>query len=315
MSDWLPSLNALRAFETVCRHLNYVRAAEEMRVTPAAVKQLVRKLEEGLETPLVKRSGRGLSLTPQGRAGFEGLSGGFAQISSAVGKMRSYSRRQRLIVSVEPSFATAWLVPRLDRFRQANAEIDVLIDSSLKIVDLERGEADVAIRFGAEPGKRLMARRLFDEKICALCSPRLVSGVPHLRVPGDLSRATLLHWDTSELTWATVTRKWMDWPSWLTSVGASDVVRRHEIAFSDYNIAVQAAIAGQGVVLGSSPILCDLISAKLLVNPFDVTLETNIGYDVVTTREALQLPAVRRFVDWIGSEARSTGQVSQSDLT
>jgi LysR family glycine cleavage system transcriptional activator len=278
-----------------------------MRVTPAAVKQLVHKLEESLGTTLVKRSGRGLTLTPQGRAGLEGLSGGFAQITGAVGKMRSFSRRQRLIVSVEPSFATAWLVPRLNRFRQANAEIDVLIDSSLKIVDLERGEADVAIRFGAEPDKRLVARRLFDERICALCSPQLVSGGPHLRVPGDLGRATLLHWDTSDLTWATETRKWMDWASWLEKVGASRTARHHEVAFSDYNIAVQAAIAGQGVVLGSSPILYDLISADLLVNPFDVTLDTNIGYDVVTTRDAMQQPAVRRFVDWIVSEARRAG--------
>ncbi len=307
MSDWLPSLNALRAFEAVCRHLNFAHAAAELRVTPAAVKQLVRKLEESLGTTLVRRKGRGLSLTPEGRSGFEGLSGGFAQIGTAVERMRSRSRRQRLIVSAEPSFATAWLVPRLDRFRQANADVDVLIDSSLKIVDLEQGEADAAIRFGVEPGKRLVARRLFDEQICALCSPVLVSGGPHLRELSDLRRATLLHWDMSDLTWAPMTRSWMDWSSWLKRMGARDIAGQNVIVFRDYNLAVQAAVAGQGVVLGSNPIRRDLIEAGLLANPFGVMLETNIGYDVVTTREALERPAVQRFVDWIASETLPTG--------
>lgn len=307
MTHWLPSLNALRAFEAVCRHLNYAHAAAELRVTPAAVKQLVQKLEDALGTPLVKRSGRGLALTRDGLAGVEGLSGGFAQISTAVGRMRAQSRRQRLIVSAEPSFATAWLVPRLSRFRQAHEEIDVLIDSSLRIVDLGNGEADVAIRFGAASDRRLITRRLFDERICALCSPSLVSGAPQLRKLDDLRYATLLHWDTSDLTWATSTRDWMDWQSWLARAGMTDVSLERQIVFGDYNLALQAAIAGQGLVLGSHPILRDIIDAKLLVDPFGVMLDTSIGYDLVMTREARERPQVRNFADWIASE---TGQAA-----
>jgi len=307
MADWLPSLNALRAFEAVCRHLNYAHAATELRVTPAAVKQLVQKLEAALGTALVKRSGRGLALTREGRAGFEGLLGGFAQISMAVGHMRAQSRRQRLIVSAEPSFATAWLVPRLNRFRQAHEEIDVLLDSSLRIVDLGSGEADVAIRFGAAPDRRLVTRRLFDERICALCSPALVSGAPHLRRLDDLRRATLLHWDTSGLTWASATRDWMDWQSWFARAGIADVSLERQIVFGDYNLALQAAIAGHGVVLGSHPILRDVIAAGLLVEPFGMILDASIGYDVVMTPEALERPQVRNFTDWIASE---TGQAA-----
>ena len=306
MADWLPSLNALRAFEAVCRHLSYAHAAEELRVTPAAVKQLVQKLEDTLGTPLVKRSGRGLALTQEGRAGFEGLSGGFAQISAAVGRMRARSRRQRLIVSAEPSFATAWLVPRLSRFRQEHADIDVLIDSSLRIVDLWNGEADVAIRFGAAPDRRLITRRLFDERICALCSPSLVSGPPHLQKLDDLRHATLLHWDTSELTWAVSTRDWMDWQSWLARAGMADLSLEQQMVFGDYALALQAAIAGHGVVLGSQPILRDIMAAGLLVNPFGVMLDTSIGYDLVMTPEARDRPQVQYFADWIASETRQT---------
>ena len=306
MADWLPSLNALRAFEAVCRHLNYAHAAEELRVTPAAVKQLVQKLEDTLGTPLVKRSGRGLALTQEGRAGFEGLSGGFAQISAAVGRMRARSRRQRLIVSAEPSFATAWLVPRLSRFRQEHADIDVLIDSSLRIVDLWNGEADVAIRFGAAPDRRLITRRLFDERICALCSPSLVSGPPHLQKLDDLRHATLLHWDTSDLTWAVSTRDWMDWQSWLARAGMADLSLEQQMVFGDYALALQAAIAGHGVVLGSQPILRDIMAAGLLVDPFGVMLDTSIGYDLVMTPEAHDRPQVQYFADWIASETRQT---------
>ena len=151
MDEWLPSLNALRAFEATCRHLSYARAAEELRVTPAAVKQLVRKLERSLGIDLVVRRGRGLAITAAGHAGCEELTVGFRQVHRAVGRMRAHHARRRLIVSVEPSFATAWLVPRLERFRAGNRDVDVLIDSSLHIVDLDQGAADVAVRFGARP--------------------------------------------------------------------------------------------------------------------------------------------------------------------
>lgn len=124
-------------------------------ITPRAwtltVKQLVRKFENALRTQLVKRSGRGLTLTPAARAGFEDLAGGFSQIHDAVTRMHSFNYRRRLIVSAEPSFATAWLVSRLQRFRMANPDVDVLIDSSMEIVNLDKGITDVAVRFGADP--------------------------------------------------------------------------------------------------------------------------------------------------------------------
>ena len=101
MTDWLPSLNALRAFEAVCRHLNFARAAEELRVTPAAVKQLVDKLEVAVGHPLVQRSGRGLALTAAGASGHNDLAAAFAQLQRAVERMRRHSDRQRLIVSVD----------------------------------------------------------------------------------------------------------------------------------------------------------------------------------------------------------------------
>jgi len=309
VSDWLPSLNALKAFEAVSRHLNYARAAEELRVTPAAVKQLVSKLEEALGTQLVKRSGRGLELTSSGQSGCRMLASGFSQLRDAVDMMRAPDVRKRLIVSVEPSFATAWLVPRLESFRASNGEVDVLIDSSLKIVDVENGAADIAVRFGRAPQDNLVSHRLFDEQLCAFCSPSLASGPRKLKEIGDLQHATLLHWDLSDLSWAHATKRWMGWQPWLAEVGADHVNSATGVRFSDYNLAVQAAIAGQGVVLGSLPVLHDLVETNLLTCPFRERVTTNIGYDLVTTRRALRRAEVQAFMDWIVAEA--TAQTAQ----
>jgi LysR family glycine cleavage system transcriptional activator len=303
MSDWLPSLNALRAFEAVSRYLSYAQAAEDLRVTPAAVKQLVDKLELAIGQELVKRKGRGLALTAAGLAGREALSAGFAELAMAVARMRKHSGRQRLIVSAEPTLAFAWLVPRLEKFRKDNADIDVLIDSSSKIADLQRGDADVAIRFGKKPGSGLVSQRLFDERLCAFCSPPLARSKPGLRRLKDLERATLLHWDMSGLGWASATRRWMSWQSWLEKAGVRRMDVRQGITFSDYNLLLQSAVAGQGVMLGSLPVLHDLLVAGLLADPFGVTVETNIGYDVVAAPLALDRREVKRFVDWISAEA------------
>jgi len=301
----MPSLNALRAFEAVCRHLNFAHSAAELRVTPAAVKQLVGKLEEAVGHSLVKRSGRGLALTSFGLSAREDLTAGFSHLAKAVERMRKQSDRQRLIVSAEPSFATAWLVPRLDRFRAVNSEIDVLINSSLEITNLERGDADIALRFSKRHDAPLVAHRLFDERLGVFCSPALATGRPRLSQLQDLENATLLHWDMSALSPTSMTRKWMSWESWLERAGVTAGNRRNGIFFSDYNLLVQSAVAGQGVILGSLPVLNDIISAGLLVNPFGFSVDTDMGYDLVLMPETLERPEVRCFADWIIAEARS----------
>ena len=302
MSDWLPSLNALRAFETVSRHLNYRQAADELHVTPAAVKQLVGKLEDALGTSLLERQGRGLALTSTGASVSGDLSKAFRQIIDSVEKVRMMAGRQRLIVSVDPSFASAWLVPRLEVFRVKNADIDVLIDSSIKIVNLDRGDSDIAIRFGVPFEDGLVTYRLFDEQICAFCSPSLAKGPPAISRLEDLERVTLLRWDLSQFEWASNTGKWNSWKHWLAQVGGNYISPGTGLRFNDYNLAVQAAIAEQGLVLGSWPILQNLVERNLLVNPFPVAAITDIGYDLVTTKKALERAEVRSFIDWIIEE-------------
>ncbi len=305
MESWLPSLNALRAFETVARHLNYRKAAEELHVSPAAVKQLVRKLEDTTGTALLERRGRGLALTETGAVAAQDLSRGFRQIVDAVDTMRQTDRGRRLIITSDPSFAAVWLVPRLETFKVQNPTIDVLVDSSPQIADLQGGAADIAIRFGVPRDDTMLCHRLFDEEFGAYCSPSLANGEPGLRDIEDLERVPLLRWDLSQFSWASVTARWNGWRHWLEEVGAPHVRPRAGLRFNDYNLALQAAIAGQGVILGSAPILRDLVDAKLLVSPFREVAVTDIGYDLVTTPAAVARTEVASFRDWIMSEARS----------
>ncbi len=300
MDDWLPSLNALRAFEATARHRSFSQAAEELSVTPAAVKQLVTKLEQVIGEPLVSRKGHQMEVTRTGAAGYAELRGAFQQITLAVERMRAETNGDRLVVSVDPSFASAWLVPRLEAFKAANPKVEVLVDSSMRIANLRGGTADIGIRFGVADHGDLVSHRLFDERLCALCSPVLAAETTSVN---DLADAMLLRWDLSEFAWAENTRRWNFWRTWLEAAGAKDVKPGNGAIFNDYNLALQAAIAGQGFIIGSAPILDNVIKAQILVDPFGISVETGIGYDVVTTREAIKRPPVKSFFDWIVAQA------------
>ncbi|WP_338550923.1 LysR substrate-binding domain-containing protein [Roseovarius phycicola] len=283
---------------------SYKKAADELSVTPAAVKQLVAKLEDAFGEPLMRFEGREMVLTRIGAQAHYDLSSAFRQISFAVERIRNACEDDRLIVSVEPSIASAWLVPRLQHFRDQHPDIEILVDSSLAIVDLSDDAVSVAVRFGVQDHGEHIAHRLFDEHLSALCSPGLAAGPPPMTEIADLQNVALLRWDLSAYPWAVETTKWNFWHTWLEAVGANDVKPGGGINYTDYNQAVQAAVSGQGFILGSKPILQNYISSGLLVDPFDVSAHPGIGYDVVTTTQALDRSKVQKFVNWILREAQ-----------
>lgn len=306
MTNWLPSLNSLRAFEATARLSSFKKAADELSVTPAAVKQLVAKLEETVGQKLVSRDGQKMGLTSVGLSGLDDLTSGFRLLARGVDRIRLQKSNARIVVSVDPSFAAAWLVPRMENFKSDCPGIEVLIDSSMQIVNLARGDAQVGIRFGVKDHGDLVANRLFDEELCAMCSPRLANGSKGLAHIKDLEKATLLRWDLSKFEWATNTRAINYWRSWLDAVGGEDVSPAKGITFSDYNLAVQAAVAGQGVILGSRPVLQPLLDQELLIDPFNISSKPELGYDIVTTQDALQNEDVANFVNWMLNRVKET---------
>lgn len=307
----LPSLKSLRAFEAAARHLSYHAAAEELSVTPAAVKHLVSRLEAALGAPLLQRRGRGLVLTAMGQAGLADLTLGLEYMAAGVSKMRDAQDAQQLIISAEPAFASAWLVPRLAQFQIEYPGITVLIDSTVHVVDLAAKSVDLAIRYGAENNENLNYQRLFDDCIVPACSPdlarRLAEGESSPLSLQSVNRLPLIHWETIGLGAAEASRQWFVWQNWLSHFGLAYLANNNGLRFSDYNQALQAAIAGQGVVLVSAPILSDLFERGLLTCPFLEKASPSVGYDLVTLKDRSSCSAMNAFVQWILSTIENGG--------
>ena len=301
MAQRLPSLNALRAFEAVARHLSVAKAADELHVTPAAVSQQLRVLEEDLGVEHFTRVKRALRPTEIAEAGYGDLRDGFDSLARGVAKMRARTGRSLLTLSVEPSFAATWLVARLERLRRRQPELDVLLETSMRLVNLEREGFDLAIRYGAGVYPGLESARLFAEEVFPVCSPRLLETPAPLRQPSDLRHHTLLH-----LEWVSAYVEWPDWAAWLAAAGATEIDARRGPRFTDHALALQAAVEGQGVALGSTALIADDLAAGRLVAPFDFCLTTRFGYFLVWPKDAAKRPEAAAFRAWLLDEAQAS---------
>ena len=295
----LPPLNALRAFEASGRLLSFARAADELGVTPAAISHQVRALEDQLGMPLFVRLTRQVALTPAGQALLPSLSEGFDRLVAGVEGLRAVEATGRLAVSVAPSFAAKWLVPRIERFTAANPDIDPLIAASGRVADFVADGIDVAIRygFGRYPGLHVEPLFAEFETLTPMCSPRLRDGPPPLDVPDDLRRHTLIHDDSSIAIGPTP-----DWGMWLRLAGATGVDAGRGLRFSFIEHALQAAIDGVGVVLGRRSLAAADIAAGRLVCPFELILPSDFGYYFVCPQAAVTRPKVAAFRDWLFAE-------------
>jgi LysR family transcriptional regulator, glycine cleavage system transcriptional activator len=294
----LPSLNALRAFEAVARHQSIRKAAEELHVTSAAVRQQVKALEEEFGTRLLQRSDGRVVLTEAAQAGLIELRTGFESLAEGVKRMRSRGDRELLKVSVDPSLAATWLVSRLQRFAEQYPDIDVLIEATAGHADFARDSVDVAIRYGDGNFPGLHAVPIFDEQVCPVCSPRLRRAIHPLREPADLRWHTLLH-----LEWTPQKGRWPDWQTWLQAAGVTGVDFSKGPRFTQHSMALQAAVQGQGVALGSTALVSDDLAAGRLVCPFDFCLRTPFSYYVVAPSRLAQQRRIAVFRDWLAGEA------------
>ncbi|MGE4221020.1 MAG: transcriptional regulator GcvA [Alphaproteobacteria bacterium] len=297
MPTRLPPLNALRAFESAARHRSFSRAANELNVTPAAVSHQIKALEDFLGVALFRRDKRMLMLSRAGQSLLPGVSKGFSAIRDAMAAFYVYDQTGMLTVSVPPSFAANWLMHRLEHFNRKHPEIDVRISSSMDLVDFERDNIDIAVRYGDGHYPGLVAEHLLSDSVVPVCSPRLLQSERPLRVPADLRNFTLLH-DDRHRNDAT----FPNWPMWLRAAGVTDVEASHGLRF-DTASAVQAAAAeGIGVALGRTSLMADDIAAGRLVRLFDVELRSAFAYHLVYPELHLKRSKVKLFRDWILTE-------------
>ena len=292
----LPPLNALRAFEATGRHLSFSKAAEELFVTPAAVSQQVRGLEEWLSVPLFRRLTREIRLTEAGQKALPLMTEGLDRLAEGVSRLTDDDETGILTVSAAPTFAAKWLVPRLDSFNTRYPDLSVRLDASLGLVDFERDGVHVGIRLG--PGKYpgLRADKLFDENVVPACSPSLMEGDHPLAAPADLAHHRLLHVDWGDL------RDAPSWQRWLGHFKVDGVDASRGAVFTIENLAIQAAIGGQGVMLVNPIIIEAELAAGTLVMPFDMVLKSNTSVWVVAPERTADRPKIKAFRDWIYSE-------------
>ncbi|WP_175854910.1 transcriptional regulator GcvA [Burkholderia anthina] len=294
-------LNALRAFEASARNQSFSAAAAELNVTPAAVGQLVRALEEWLGTPLFHRGNRGRSrlvATEVAQRALPDIRAGFDRLSLGLERLKEGSASGVLTVTVSPAFAAKWLLPRIERFHSAWPDTDVRLDTNLKPVDFIAQGVDIGVRYGLGKWPDLVADKLMDEEMYPVCSPELLHRHRDLRAPADLVRETLIH-DLS-----------MDghdgfptWETWMENVGVTGGATRRGMKINNSAAVLQAAIEGQGVALARSVMARDDVASGRLVRLFpEISVMSAMAYYIVYRPGCASLPRLVASRDWLLTE-------------
>lgn len=293
----LPSLNALQAFEAAARHLSFTLAARELGVTQTAVSHQVRGLEENLNTALFRRGPRGVVLTQEGERWAAELAVVFARLREANSRLRqpADAARPAVSVSIIPSFAARWLVPRLGRFLVSHPDVDVRVSASERLVDFALEPVDIGIRYG--PGKYpgLVSTKLADDALIAVAAPSVAA--KHTRWSlAHLSAENLLHDDFPDA-----------WSRWFEACARTLPRGLRKSQLTDSSMLVEAVVRGQGVGLARWSLAMDEIELGRLVLPFPEVpaLPTGLSYHVVAPRESLRRKPVAEFRSWVLDEARA----------
>jgi LysR family glycine cleavage system transcriptional activator len=293
MADRLPPLTAIRYFEAAARHLSFTKAAEELHVTHSAISHQIKALEEWLGMPLFRRMNRAILLTEAGQAYMRPVKEAFERLGEASRILKAREQTGTLTVSTMPSFAAKWLVPRLGSFREQHPDIDVRISASERLVDFNREDVDVAIRFGNGTWPGLHSSLLLKENLFPVCSPKLLEGPIPLREPADLIHHNLLYdYDWRENVWL----------RWLTDAGVKVQSLRHSLSFNHSNLMLQAAADGLGVALTGGPLAGDDLAAGRLVRPFETVLRNETVFFLVAPEATVDRPKVKAFREWILAE-------------
>jgi len=302
----LPPLNALRAFEAAARHLNFSRAADELSVTPGAVSQQIQNLEDYIGAALFKRTPKGLLLTDAAQIALPALREAFDRLAEAASMLTAAVDGRRLTVSVAPSFAAKWLVPRLGRFEEAHPQVDVWVSAGMELVDFANGEVDVAIRYGAGRYPGLEVHRLMQETVLAVASPELIAANP-LNTYDDLANHVLLHDGSPDAD-----ESCPDWTMWLAARGVKGVDGQRGPRFNQSSLVIEAAVGGRGVALAKRTLAQADIDAGRLVAPFNIATAVDFAYHVVYPKAKGRLPQVKAFVAWLLAEAAAHEAVLQT---
>jgi LysR family glycine cleavage system transcriptional activator len=297
--DRLPPLSALRVFESAARFESFKHAAEELFVTPGAVSQQIRLLEDHVGAELFIRDGRRVILTDAAKAAALILKEGFEKMFEATRVMKQGLTKGRVTVSVAPSFAAKWLMPRLYDFSVANQDVDLWVSADMNMVDFGVSDIDMAIRYGNGQYGGLNVEHLLDESVVAVCSPDLFAAAP-IRKADDLAHHVLLHDMSAENDLSCP-----DWAMWLKAHGADDVDATRGPRFNQAHLVIESAVAGRGIALAKRTLAAnDIRSGRLKILFEETPQNLAFGYYLVWPQNRIPTPAQTRFMDWLRAESR-----------
>ena len=288
MARRLPPLNSLKSFEAAGRLLSFTRAAQELNVTQAAVSHQIKLIEGYLDVILFVRTPRKLVLTEQGRALLPDIIEAFDKLSNAIGAVRQEPSSKMISVRLAPSFAAKWLSPRLKYFWLQHPEIDLCLYHAHPAVDFDREEIDLAVTYGKGDWPGVVADPILSLDFYPVCTPAFMSNDRPLSNIDNLRYYSLLHDANYEC-----------WSDWLRLAKLDGINANKGTIIDDTNVLIQAAVDGQGVALGSTTFVQDLLDSGKLVKPFDITLVNEFAYYVVCPEAHLKNSSVLAFKDWL----------------
>jgi putative choline sulfate-utilization transcription factor len=294
--DRLPPMQTLSVFESAARLASFTAAARELGSTQPAVSQRVVQLEEDLGTPLFARGHRGVSLTPEGERLFEAVRQSLDTLRVATADIRARRATGELTILTDFGFATYWLMPRLTRLKQLMPEVDVKIITSQAAFDPRRDRADIAIAFGDGDWAPCTSTRLFTEEVTAVCSPAFRDAHPRVAQAADLMSLPLLHVQPTEPV------RWLAWSDWFAAHGLHPPADRHGITFNSYALVIHAVLMNQGIALGWTPLVDELLATGQLVQLLDQPVVTSRGYFLVCPQARPEAAAVPLFRRWLFDE-------------
>ena len=297
MSDRLPPLTALRAFEAAARHMSFARAAAELNVTPAALSYQIKSLEADLGQPVFRRLNRAVELTEAGRSLAPGARDAFATLSSAWQSTKRLNDNGMLTVTAGPAFTSKWLAPRMYEFAQTHKEIELRFWATLRLIDFNRDDVDVAIRFGLGQDKGVYSRPLIKEWMTPMMTPEVAADIT---TPEDLAKATLIHDDSVNFF-----RVPTDWTAWAKAAQIK-IDTKHGPRFSQADHALDAAIAGAGVVLGRVLLATRALEAGQLVAPFELGLISEAQFRFICPQGNEKRSHIAAFEAWLLDEIQTS---------
>ncbi|MGV1832768.1 LysR substrate-binding domain-containing protein [Agrobacterium vitis] len=292
-------LTALRSFEGAGRLLSFTLASEELCISQAAVSRQVRELENILGQQLFERYHRRVSLTPGGEKLLAVLTRAFDEISTSIADLRDEKTWSTVVVSAEPSFASAWLVRNLAGFRQERPDVDIVLDADPRLIEFRNDQAVIAIRHSVTQSEwpRVESRRLADVRIIPVIAPTLIAKPGHFEQPSDLLDFPLLHEESRDL-----------WQRWFTRAGVETTIQRGTV-YTDGGLILQAALQGEGAGLVDELFAQDDLSTGRLLQPFQISVQHGTYWLVAKSFAALS-DGASAFVQWLESNFRTSREAT-----